>query len=558
MDHPWFKFYDDSVAHSLDYPEIPVYKLFDDSARKYPQKPATCFMGRHITYAALRQASDNLAAALQKMGIGAHDKVVLLLPNFPGFLIAYYALLKTGAVVVPLNPLNSGPEMEFMFNDSGAETAITIPMFLSKTCALQKKTKLKRIIFSLIADYLPFPLNLGHKLKEAKLVRAARRETGINLLSMQSLIQKPAPKTFKPADSDLRQLAVLIYSGGTTGVAKGIMLSHYSLVANAHQIVAWGGITDADSILAVLPLFHGFGMSVCMNASILAGVKIILLPRFDARKMAATIHKYRPTLAVAVPTILVALSNLTDIDKYSFTSLKVVWVGAAPLTDAIKNNFEKKTGGRTIEGYGLTEAVTAIMANPYKGKHKTGSIGLPFADVTARIAPLSEDCEPSRNEPGEIILKTPTMMMGYYNRPRETNEAIVDGWLHTGDIGYMDEDGYFYITDRKKDLIIVGGFNVFPREIDEILYRHPKVKEGISVGLPDAYKGERIKVYIILNDGAKATPAEFDQYFRKHLTPYKVPSEIEFRAELPKSAIGKILRRSLREEELKKLKNRKA
>jgi len=281
-------------------------------------------------------------------------------------------------------------------------------------------------------------------------------------------------------------------------------------------------------------------------------MEIVLMPKFNARDMAKTIHKHRPTLMAVVPTILVALSNLPDIDKYDFTSLKAIWVGAAPLTQAIKDNFEAKTGGRAIEGYGLTEAVTAIMANPYKGMHKVGSIGIPFPDVEAKIMALEEERELPPGERGEIVLRTPTMMLGYYNRPEETTNTIVNGWLRTGDIGYMDEDGYFYITDRKKDIIIVGGFNVFPREIDELLYTHPKVQEGITVGIPDPYKGERIKVFIVLKEGEKATEEEFIQFFREHLTPYKVPSEVEFRTSLPKSAIGKILRKTLREEEIAK------
>ncbi len=511
-----------------------------------------------MDYASLKQASDNLAAALQNKGIVEDDKVALLLPNFPGFLIAYYALLKLGAVVVPFNLLYTEPELEFLFNDSGVETAVTIPMFATKTAKLKGKTRLKQIFISFIADFLPFPLNTVQRLRETRMLRRARQETGVELFPMRPLTRTPAPATFKAHATDPRNMAMLIYSGGTTGVSKGIMLSHYSIVANAHQITAWGGLTKEDSILAVLPLFHGFGMSVCMNSAVLSGLKIILLPRFDARKMARTITRYRPTLAAVVPTILVALANLKDVDRYDFTSLKAVWVGAAPLTEGIKNTFEEKTGGRAIEGYGLTEAVTAIMANPYKGQHKTGSIGIPFPDVQARILSLDGKYELPAGETGEIVLKTPTMMMGYYRLPDKTDETIIDGWLFTGDIGYMDENGYLYITDRKKDLIIVGGFNVFPREIDELLDRHPKIREGITVGVPDEYKGERIKVYIVLKSGTEADFDEFDQYFRKHLTPYKVPSEIEFRPELPKSAIGKILRRTLRNQELEKLKKIKS
>jgi long-chain acyl-CoA synthetase len=332
------------------------------------------------------------------------------------------------------------------------------------------------------------------------------------------------------------------------------MLSHFNFVANAHQIIAWGSLTNEQGLLAVLPLFHGFGMSVTMNSAILAGGEITLVPRFNAKQVAKTIQKRKPSFFIGVPTMFVQLSNLPDIHRYDFSSLRGIFVGAAPLTKAIKDDFEKKTGGRMIEGYGLTEAVTAIMANPYKGMHKVGSIGIPFSDVDMKIVSLDDGHTLPPRELGEIALRSPTLMLGYYKNPEETQKTIVDGWLHTGDIGYVDEDGYFYITDRKKELIIVGGFNVFPREIDELIYQHPKVKEGISVGIPDPRKGERIKVYVVLKAGETATQEEFFAYFKERLTPYKVPSEVEFRTELPKSMIGKILRRALREEEIQKAK----
>jgi long-chain acyl-CoA synthetase len=292
-----------------------------------------------------------------------------------------------------------------------------------------------------------------------------------------------------------------------------------------------------------------------MNAPVLAGGEIILVPRFNARQVVKTIQKYNPDFFIGVPTMFVALSNLPDIRRYDLSSLRGIFVGAAPLTKAIKDDFEAKTGGRMIEGYGLTEAVTAIMANPYQGTHKVGSIGIPFPDVDVKIVSLDDGHDLAPGERGEIILTSPTVMLGYYKNPEETKNTIAEGgWLHTGDIGYVDEDGYFYITDRKKELIIVGGFNVFPREVDELIYQHPKVKEGITVGIPDECKGERIKVYIVLKDGETATPEEFMAYFKQRLTPYKVPAEVEFRTELPKSMIGKILRRTLREEEIRKAK----
>ena len=548
---PWLKHYDEGVPPTIDYPRIPLYRLLDEAAAQHRDRPCTNFFGKQLSYHQVKELSDRFAHGLRRLGVKKGDRVALLLPNSPAFVIAYFGTLKAGGVVVPLNPLYSSRELAFHLSDSAAKAAVTIPIFLEKVAALRGEAPLKRIVCTRLADFLPFPLGLLQSLRERKLLRQVR--LGEDLVDLKELLREP-PTGFRPEPVDVNELAVLIYSGGTTGVAKGIMLSHFNIVANAHQVARWGHLSAGDRMLAVLPLFHGFGMSVCMNAPILAGVEILLVPRFNARDLAKVIHKYRPTVAAAVPTILVALANLPEIDRYDFSSLNAVWVGAAPLTAAIKSEFEEKTGGRAIEGYGLTEAVTAIMANPYKGLHKAGSIGIPFPDVEAKIVDLDDGHDLPPGEQGEIVLRGPTVMLGYYKRPKETAEALKGGWLYTGDIGYMDEEGYFYITDRKKDLIITGGFNVFPREIDELIYRHPKVKEGITVGVSDEYKGERIKVFIVLKEGETATPEEFIAYFRENLVPYKVPSEVEFREEFPKSPIGKILRRQLREEESRKMK----
>jgi len=547
----WFKHYDSQVPVHLSYQHLPLYSLLDESAARQPANPCSNFFGKRLTYRQIKELSDLFAASIRSLGIRKGDRVILLLPNSPQYLIAYYGLLKAGAVVVPLNPLSTERELEFYLRDSGAETAITIPLFLSKVVTLREKTPLKHIVYSRLADFLPFPLNLAQGFREHGLIRRQDRAV---LLDFRELLKQALHPDWHPEPVQPDEMAVLIYSGGTTGIAKGIMLSHFNLVANAHQIIAWGHLTDEQGVLAVLPLFHGFGMSVTMNAAVLAGGEIFLVPRFKAKAVAKAIHKYKPSFFIGVPTMFVQLSNLPDIHRYDFRSLRGTFVGAAPLTKAIKNDFEKKTGGRMIEGYGLTEAVTAIMANPYQGLHKIGSVGLPFPDVNVKIVNLDDGHDLATGELGEIVLRSPTVMLGYYKNAEETQKTIVDGWLYTGDIGYVDEDGYFYITDRKKDLIIVGGFNVFPREIDELIYQHPKVKEGITIGLPDPHKGERIKVYIVLKEGETATPEEFIIYFKERLTPYKVPREVEFRTELPKSMIGKILRRALREEEGRKAK----
>ncbi len=552
---PWYEHYDKEVKTSYEYPKKSIPDILDDSAQVNKEKTLTLFYGKRLTYAQIKEASDKLAAALIETGVLQQDKVALLLPNFPGFLIAYYGVLKTKATVVPLNPLYTEEELEYQLKDSNAIGIIGIPIFAKKIASLSKKLKLKFVIIAHLSGFMAFPLNMVMRFKEKKALSGVEFKSDM-LLSVGKILKSRIKPLNLKIDANLP--AVIIYSGGTTGVAKGIVLSHKAVVTNAFQISKWGHLNDKERILAVLPLFHGYGMNVCMNSAVLNGMSIVLLPRFKAKEMAKAIEKYKPTLTAVVPTILTALYNLPNISSYDFTSLKAVWVGAAPLTKAAKEKFESKAGCRVIEGYGLTESVTAIMANPYMGKHKVGSIGLPFPDVDAKIVShIDSKTELKANEQGEIVLKTPTLMMEYYNKPKETSEAVRDGWLYTGDIGYMDDEGYFYITDRKKDLIIVGGFNVFPREIDEVLYKHPKVKEGIAVGIPDEYKGEKIKVFVVLKDNESAAEDEFKEYFRKHLAPYKVPSEIEFRDSLPKSAIGKILRRVLRQEEIKKAGNLK-
>lgn len=542
---PWFNYYDPEVSHHLTYPRIPLHSLLDETASKTPDNPCTNFFGKQLTYRQVKDLSDRLASNISGLGVRKGDRVVLMLPNSPQFLIAYYGLLKAGAVVVPINPLSVERELQFFLTDTGAEVILTIPLFLDKVVSLKGKTPLKHIVCTRLADFLPFPLSLVQGYRERKLLRKVRPSGWIDF---KELLQKSSSPDWGPDPLPLDEMAVLIYSGGTTGIAKGIMLSQFNLVANAHQIIAWANLTDEQGVLAVLPLFHGFGMSVTMNAALLAGGEIFLIPRFNAKAVAKAIQKYKPSFLIGVPAMFVQLSHLPKIERYDFSSLRGIFVGAAPLTQTIKEEFEKKTGGRMIEGYGLTESTTAIMANPYHGLHKVGSIGLPFPDVDVKIVSLEDGRDLGPGELGEIVLRSPSVMLGYYKNPEETQKTLREGWLYTGDIGYMDPDGYFYITDRKKDLIIVSGFNVFPREIDELIYQHPKVKEGITIGIPDPQKGERIKVYIVLKEGERATQEEFIDYFKERLTPYKVPSIVEFRTELPKSMIGKILRRALREE----------
>jgi len=544
LHRPWLEHYDAGVPQHLDYPAIPLYRLLDDSAAQQPAHTCTIFFGKRMSYGAVKEASDRLAASLQGLGVQPGDRVALLLPNSPQFIIAYYAILKAGAVVVALNPLYTAHELLFHLNDSGATTAITIPLFLEKVSALVGQTPLQRVIYTRVADYLPFPLSLGSRLQERKQMRQV--DPG-RVIHLASLLHAPPPAGWQPAPVDPHSLAVLIYSGGTTGVAKGIMLSHYALVANAWQLRAWISVDAKGRMLAVLPLFHGFGMSVTMNGPLLAGGEIITLPRFQAENVLKAIQEWKPTFFIGVPAMFGAFNSVPTLKKYTLRSVKGIFVGAAPLTQALKSEFEGLSGARLIEGYGLTEAVTAIMANPYLGQHKVGSIGLPFPDVEVKIVALDGSADLPPGESGEIVLRSPTLMLGYYNQPQATAEALRDGWLYTGDVGQMDAEGYFTITDRKKELIIVGGFNVFPREVDEVLALHPKVQEAAAVGIPDERLGERVRACVVLREGETATAEELIAFCRERLVGYKVPAEVEFRTSLPKNMIGKVLRRELRE-----------
>ena len=551
-ERPWLQHYDQEVPQNLAYPELSLDELVEQTVRQNPQQVALVFMGKRLTYAELWGYVGKLAAALREQGVAAGERVALLLPNCPQFVISYYALLKLGATVVPINPLSTETELLHIMRDGQVKAAIALDLLagrlenVRKACREAGEAWLQNTYYTSLREYLPFPLNLLYPWRQKMSPQVKKQLAGAEKFS--ELLNKKAQLGPAPQMNLHKDVAVLIYTGGTTGRPKGVMLSHYALVVNAKQSSVWGSMTREDSILTVLPVFHGFGMSVCMNAPLLAGAASVLIPRFAVDDILKAVDRFQPTLFAGVPTMYIGLINHPRLGRYALTSLRGCFVGAAPLAPEVKRRFEELTGSRLMEGYGLTEAVTALCANPYRGVNKTGSIGLPFPDVTIRIRDVETgQWELAPGETGELVIQAPELMLGYHQRPQETAAALRDGWLFTGDLGYQDEEGYFFIVDRKKDMIITGGFNVYPREVEDVLYSHPAVREVSVLGVPDDYKGERVKAFIVLREGDKASQAELVSFCRQHLLPYKVPVEIEFRQELPKTAIGKVLKRALRE-----------
>ncbi|MCL4426645.1 MAG: long-chain fatty acid--CoA ligase [Firmicutes bacterium] len=552
-DYPWYRHYDSDVPKNLTYPQKTVLELFEDRAREAPDRPAVIFFGHRLSYGQLVGYVDRVAAGLKDLGLDPGERLALLLPNCPQYVIAFFAAVKAGLTVVPLNPLNTERELEFIVRDAGVKAAVVLDLLAARVQKVRERVSadgssslLSKVIYAAIPEFLPFPLNWLYPLRQP-LSAEAKSALPYGLPFSRLLSARVRPLVPPPVDRE-KDLAVLIYTGGTTGKPKGVMLSHRALVVNASQVMAWGQIAPADRVLAVLPLFHGFGMSVGMNAPLITGAASVLVPRYNAGDLLRVIHRQRPTLFAGVPTMYIGMINHPDLKRYDLSSLRGCFAGAAALPAEIKRRWEELTGGRLLEGYGLTEAVTAKSANPYRGLNKTGSIGIPFPDTVMEIVDLETGEKVLKpGEIGEIRLKSPDLMLGYWKRPEETAAALRGGWLYTGDLGKMDEDGYFYIVERKKDLIITGGFNVYPREVEDVLYLHPAVREASVIGVPDEYRGEAVKAFVVLREGMTATEAEIIAFCREQLTPYKVPRQVEFVPDLPKSAIGKVLRRALRE-----------
>lgn len=553
---PWLQHYPNEIPASLEYPSEPVHQFLVSTAEKFPNKVAVHFMGKEITYQKLYEESSILAGYLQGLGIAKGDRVAIMLPNTPQGVVSYFAILMAGAIVVQTNPLYTERELEYQMKDSGAKAIITLDILYPRVSKVMPKTALEHVVVTAIKDYLPFPKSIIYPFIQKKqygLVVNVKHEGNTHLLSE---ILKLKPKSLTVYEFDFEEdIALLQYTGGTTGSPKGVMLTHKNLVANTTMCNAWlyKAKPGEESILAILPFFHVYGMTTVLILSVMLAHKMIILPKFDTVTTLKTIHKQRPTLFPGAPTIYIGLLNHPDLKKYDLSSITACISGSAPLPVEVQQSFEEVTGGKLVEGYGLTESSPVTHSNFLWNRPRVkGSIGVPYPDTDAAIISLETGEPLPSGDIGEIVVKGPQVMKGYWNRPDETAETLKDGWLYTGDLGYMDEQGYFYVVDRKKDMIIAGGFNIYPREIEEVFYEHPDVLEVVAAGIPDPYRGETVKVYIVLKEGATVTKDELNQFARKYLAAYKAPRLYEFRKELPKTAIGKILRRTLVEEEIRK------
>jgi long-chain acyl-CoA synthetase len=535
---------------------LPLHGLLERTAERYPERVASIFFGAQLTYGALDAAANRFAHALLSFGVKRGDRVALMLPNCPQFLIAFYGTLKAGAVVTAVNPLYTPHELEYQLNDAEVETLVTLSKFYPTVETVRGKTALQRVLVTNIKEYFPAGLRLlftmfkerqeGHRVS---LGREAPTYWFQDVLAAQRTRSAPAI-AIEPGD-----VALLQYTGGTTGTPKGAMLRHAGLVANTLQIRAW--LSDfqeaAETMLLVLPLFHVFGMGACMSVMVHGAGTMILLPQFRTHDVLHAISKYRATLFPGVPSMYVALSNSPELGRSNLKSLRHCFSGAAPLPQEVQARFEAHIAGHLVEGYGMTEA-NACIITPLRGGRKPGSIGIPIPDVEARIVDLETGTQTlPPGEVGELVVRCAQQMQGYWRKPDETAQVLRGGWMYTGDIACMDDEGFFSIVDRKKEMILSGGFNVYPRDVEEVLHRHPKVQEVAVIGTPDAFLGESVKAFIVPRQGTSPTPEEIIKFCRQSLVNYKVPKLVEFRDSLPKTLIGKVLRRVLIEEEQQRI-----
>ena len=563
---PWFASYPEGVPATLEpYPEKSLYSLLEEAAERFGDRPALAFFGKHVTYAELKRQVERFSAGLGSLGVGKGDRLGLLLPNCPQYVIAYYAAVRLGAVIVGNNPLYTRRELTHQLKDAGIEVLVVLDQLYPNVEPIRGEVGLREIVVTKLTDYMGFPLSV---LAPLKFKRDAKHEgkpwppvpKTAKVRGWKGLIRKARDIPPVAEVNAKEDAAGFIYTGGTTGLSKGAMLSHHNLVANAMQAAAWfpdlrGG---ADSIMCVIPFFHSYGMTVAMNIAIHKAAKIVMLPRFELGLTLKTIQKERPTLFPGVPRLYIAINESEETGNFDLKSIRACLSGAAPLPLAVAKKFQAITGANVVEGYGLTETSPVTHANPIEKGAREGSIGLPIPDTDCKLVDIddpSKEVEPGQE--GELCIAGPQVMLGYWNRKEDTDEMIRTDekgvrWLHSGDIAKMDEDGFFYIVDRKKDMILVSGFNVYPTDVEQALYQHPAIEKVAVVGVPDDKTGEAVKAFVVLRKGESTSQEEIVKWARNELTGYRAPKQVEIRDSLPETMVGKVLRRVLVDEERKK------
>jgi long-chain acyl-CoA synthetase len=551
---PWQAAYPKGLAWDFTPQEQPVFALLEHAARTTPHAPYLNFLGRTHTYGYIMTLAEQFAAGLQQRGLKKGDRVGLCLPNCPYYVAAYYGALKAGATIVNFNPLYTEEELASQIKDSHTKLMVTLDVktIYPKLEAALETTPLETIVLCSLPEALPPLKKWGLLLlKRNQLVTGPYPGATLAWADFLAPDTPVTPVTIDPA----QDVALIQYTGGTTGVPKGAMLTHANITGNTQQIQLWLGelSEEGERLIAVLPFFHVFSMTVALNLGTAIGAEIILLPRFELKDLLKTISRCRPTIFPGVPTLFNAISGCPGVEKHNLSSIRWCISGGAPLPAQVKEAFEALTGARLVEGYGLTEASPVTHCNPRHTGNRDGSIGLPLPGTNIEIRNLDD---PTKTMPvgerGEVVVRGPQVMAGYWNRPEETAKTLVNGWLHTGDIGHMDSDGYTYITDRLKEVILVNGYNVYPRIIEEVLYRHPHVEEAIVIPVADAHKGEAPKAFVKMKNGAKETEHDILNYARQHLNPIERPVAVEFRETLPKTLIGKLSKKELIEEERRK------
>ncbi len=552
--HIWDKKYPPTVDWDAELPARPLYALMDDAVARYEAKPFLDFLGRKFSFAEVGKMIEHAACGFQELGVGPGVKVGLFLPNCPQFIVCYYGILKAGGTVVNFSPLYSGHELLHQIEDSQTEIMVTLNLkvLYPKMRAMLGQSSLKKLVVGTIAEVLPFLKSKLYPFAKSKDI--ANVPNDAQHISFKELLHNDGTYD-SPAIDPSEDIAVLQYTGGTTGVSKGAMLTHANLYINTMQARLWFSNLEEgkERMMGVLPFFHVFAMTSVMNVAIAVGAEIIVHPRFELVPVLKDISTKKPTMMPGVPTMYQAINTYPKLADYDLTSIKTCISGGAPLPLEVKQRFEELTGCKVVEGYGLTETSPVATCNPLEGENKENSIGIPVPGTTIEITDREDPHKVlPQGEVGEICISGPQVMKGYWGRDDATAETIMDGRLHTGDVGYMDEDGYTFIIDRIKDLILVGGFNVYPRNVEEAIYLHPAVDEVTVIGVTDDYSGQAVKAFVKLKAEANLDAAELTEFLRERLGKHEMPKHIEFRGELPKTMIGKLSKKELVAEEKEK------